>query len=178
MGKKKIKVAFKTNGYNRIRNGKKEHVSKYTKKIDIPELSQETKCKIKRDKALRIVPNAITVDGKRIIKNLDVIKNSDFEEYYKDRGIGACGSISKALYDFGYGKLVSGTYRRKEKGKITQEYAHYWIETPNGDIIDLLNDYLTKAQEEYLDSYYVNDIDACWNKEDINFWKIKISSRI
>jgi hypothetical protein len=56
MIKKEVKVAYDTDGYDRVRLGKQEHVKKYTKEIDIPELSKETEKRIKHGKAKRITP--------------------------------------------------------------------------------------------------------------------------
>lgn len=47
MVKKTVKVAHKTNGYDRVRKGKPEHVRKYNRKIEVSGLSKETKERIK-----------------------------------------------------------------------------------------------------------------------------------
>jgi len=57
MAKKEVKVAYDSNGYDRVRLGKQEHVTKYIKEIEVPELSKETKKRIKQGKAKRLLPN-------------------------------------------------------------------------------------------------------------------------
>lgn len=56
MAKRKVKVSYDTEGYNRVRLGKQEHVNKYLKQVTIPELSKETEEKIKTGKAKRLKP--------------------------------------------------------------------------------------------------------------------------
>ena len=47
-----------------------------------------------------------TIDYK-IIKNLNIITDKDIEEQLGFSGIGACGSISKVLNEYGYGKIMN-----------------------------------------------------------------------
>ena len=62
MNKKTVKVAYGTDGYERVRQGKVEHVRKYEKQIDVPELGKEVKDNIKTGKAKELLEEEIVVD--------------------------------------------------------------------------------------------------------------------
>ncbi len=47
----------------------------------------------------------------KIIKNLNIITDKDIEQYLSSSGIGACGSVSKVLSEYSYGKIMVGTFQ-------------------------------------------------------------------
>lgn len=109
----------------------------------------------------------------KIIKNLNIITDKDIEEYLSFSGIGACGSVSKVLHEYGYGKLVFGEFRiTRKNGKVESFSSHYWIETNKGDIIDLTNDYIDPIKEEYLNPQEISDVDG-FGIDDIKFFRDK-----
>jgi len=107
----------------------------------------------------------------KIIKNLNIITDKDIEEYLNLSDIGACGSVSKVLQEYGYGKLIFGEFRiTRKNGKVESFFSHYWIETSKGDIIDLTNDYIDPIKEEYLNPQEISDVDG-YGIDDINFFR-------
>ena len=109
----------------------------------------------------------------KIIKNLNIITCKDIEEYLSFSGMGACGSISKVLSEYSYGKLMIGTFQViRKNGKVEKFPSHYWIKTSNGDIIDLTNDYISPVDEKYVDFQEVQEIDG-YGIDDIKFFQDK-----
>ena len=109
----------------------------------------------------------------KIIKSLNIITGKDIEEYLSFSGIGACGSVSKVLSEYSLGKIMVGTFQViRKNGKVEKFPSHYWIETPNGDIIDLTNDYISPVDEKYFDSQEVLDVDG-YGIDDIKFFREK-----
>ena len=109
----------------------------------------------------------------KIIKNLKIITDKDIEEYLSFSGIGACGSVSKVLSEYFYGKIMVGTFQViRDNGKVERFPSHYWIETPNGDIIDLTNDYISPVDEKYFVSQEVQDVSG-YGVDDHKFFRDK-----
>ncbi len=107
----------------------------------------------------------------KIIKNLNIITGKDIEEYISFSGMGACGSISKVLSEYSYGKIMVGSFEvTRKNGKVESFPSHYWIENNEGDIIDLTNDYISPVDEKYVDSQEVLDVDG-YGIDDLKFFR-------
>ena len=126
--KRKILVAQKTGGYDRIRGGKKEHVKAHTRVIDIPEISEDLKSRIKNE--------SLTLDTQNTTFRLK--GKQGFYKIYKIR------------------TKMENTWT-KEGFKKLKTY-HCLISTPDGQIEDLSYnveniDQLKKKVRKYIREY-------------------------
>jgi len=158
--KKKIRVGK----YFRRKGGKTEEVSAHSKKVNVKHnLSNSKQIAIKNGFAQNLTE-------RKVIYDIPFVKDEDYLKYHEMFGIGGCGAIAKVLNEKGNGKIIYGN--------APDIIGHYWIETPEGDIIDTLSyESSYNAYESYEKEYELDDVDSCWGEADFDYWRALIPDR-
>ena len=130
MVKKNVKVAHKTNGYDRVRKGKPEHVQKYEKQIEVPNVSQKVKDEITRGKAKELIEKH---ERSKICPICNKVNNSTEDWWFE---FGSNYHLSCIKNQEKKGKPFHKNYQTQERLKVKQV----------SEVLDLLND---KAFVEY-----------------------------
>ena len=142
MAKKNVKVAYDTDGYDRVRQGKPEHVRKYEKEIDIPTIPAKDKEKIKQGKAKELIEK---YDKSRICPICKKVNNSRDDEWSE---FGSAYHVSCIKEQEKKGTPFHKNYQSQKRLKPKQVL----------EVLDLLQD---KAFVEYW-------IEICCSEEDLD----------
>lgn len=128
MVKKTVKVSYGTDGYDRVKQGKVEHVRKYEKQIDIPTVSSKVKDEITQGKAKELI------ETKSRLCPICNKENNSIDDVWAEYGFLYHVSCIKDQEE--KGNSFHKDYQAQKRLKVKQVL----------DVLDLLND---KAFVEY-----------------------------
>lgn len=104
------------------------------------------------------------------------VLDADIIEYEAKAGVGPCLPVAMVLRSRGAGQIEVGLFG--PKGDFCRSFPHYWIRTPNGNIIDPTNPSLSERGWAYWDIETIDPDEhpdpQLYGAEDIAFWTDRI----
>ena len=157
MAKKKVKVAYNTDGYNRVKKGKPEYVRKYEKEIDIPTIPAKDKKNIKQGKAKKLIDPKKEQD----IKDFAILASKYQKESLsgKVKELGPQLDIYLGKYDSEITQWISRNVKHPYYVRWWQEPIIYYEGVYNKEID--INEFIEQNKEGQL---YKGDYSLAFNK--------------